>query len=159
MGAIMALMNVQMAPMPGGGDAAKEMMNEPHVRALSIYGGLIGAAAGAALIAAGIGLLKCRDWARKVAVLWSFYHIAASTVGAYITSMYMMPLMQKMMEAQIKLQSNGKGPDVAAFSSKFGAVVGTLSAVFGVVFAVAVAVTMIVLVTRPQAKAACRAAA
>ena len=158
MGALMALSGVQFAPMPGGGEAAKEMMNEPHVKALSIYGGLIGAAAGAALVAAGIGLLKCREWARKVVIFWSFYHMLASTVAAYITSVYMMPLMQKMMEAQIKLQSNGKGPDVAAFSSKFGSVMGIASAIIGILFAVAVGVTLIILVTRPQAKAACRAA-
>ena len=159
LGAMMALSGAQVAPMPGGGDAAKELMNEPHVKALSVYGGLIGAAVGAAAVAAGIGLMKCRDWARKVAIFWSFYHILAAIGGAYITSKYMMPLMQKMMEAQIKLQSNGKESDAAAaFGSKVGTLVGTLSAIFGVLFAVAVAVTVIILVTRPQGRAACRPA-
>lgn len=156
LGALMSLADVQFGTMPGTAEATKAMMNEPHVKALTVYGGFLNAAAGALLIAAGVGLLKCRNWARTVTILWSLYNVAVYIVSGYITSVYMMPLMQKMMEAQFKAQSGGKGMPSSDIASKMGSVMGTLSAVVGVLFAVAVGVTLIILVTRPKAKAACQ---
>ena len=158
-GAIMTMVNFQPGILPEAKEAARAMINEPHIRGLAIYGGFLNAIGGAAAIAAGVGLLKCRNWARTVVILWSAYRFIMAPITCYVTIAYTVPMTQPMMMAQMKAQSGGK--EVAGFETIMKASsIGSMIAAYAIViFSIAISITLIILVTRPRAKAACKLAA
>lgn len=112
---------------------------------------LVNAIAGSVLLAAGIGLLKCREWARKATLGWSIYSIFASIAGTYFTLVHMMPAMQKGMQEQLKTMGES-----AASTAKIAMMAATGGAFMGLVFSIGLAIALMVMVTRAPVKAACR---
>lgn len=129
-----------------------EMMSDPDIRRFQITAGILSAIGGAVLVAAGVRLLKCKNWARVTVIGWGIFHLLNASYAAYMTVVYMLPAAHKALEAQVK----GKGSAGANVAMQISSAAGMIGAVMGVLFAIAVVVALIVLVTRPQAKAACR---
>jgi hypothetical protein len=129
-----------------------EMMSDPGIRRFQITSGILGTLGGAVLVAAGVGLLRCKNWARVTVLAWGVFHLLNAFYAAYMTVYYVLPATQKALAAQMKAQG-GPGSDVAV---QIGSAAGMIGAAMGILFAIAVVVALIILVTRPQAKAACR---
>jgi hypothetical protein len=56
------------------------------------------------LIAAGIGLLKLREWARKASIAYGIYGVVVSLVGAYIQFSYVMPILEELLETAASIE-------------------------------------------------------
>ena len=56
------------------------------------------------LIAAGIGLLKLREWARKASIAYGIYGVVVSLVGAYIQLSYVMPILEELLETAASIE-------------------------------------------------------
>lgn len=152
LGSLPALLGVMGLKMPAADPVSAAMLADPVVQSFQNIAGVVGALTGILLLAAGVALLKCREWARKVVIGWSIYSVIATAIGTYVTYVHIMPAMQKGLQEQMK----GMG-ESGAVGAKVAMAAGSIGAVVGLLFGVGLAITLIVLVTRPKAKAACQA--
>jgi hypothetical protein len=148
LGVLMSFFAAKLDPVSGA------MMADPFMKNFQIISGLASVISGIVLIIAGVGLLKCRNWARLTTIGYGIYSVLASIVGSYVTFVFILPVTQKAMQDQMA-SLGAKGAEGAEIAMKAGAIGGMVGAAFGILFALAIAITLIVLVTRPQAKAAC----
>jgi len=82
----------------------------------------IGIAASAAILAAGIGFLLLKAWARKIAIVYSIYRIISAVVNVMFMTLVVFPALSE--------QFSGKaGPERvgAAVGAEFGGVFGVVS--------------------------------
>ena len=63
-----------------------------------------GLAVSVVLIAAGIGLLKLREWARKASIAYGIYGVVVSLVGTYIQFSYVMPILEELLETATSIE-------------------------------------------------------
>lgn len=103
-------------------------------------------------IITGLGLLKGREGARKAGIALGSIKVIIAIVGGWMTATYLGKAAEKMFASAGTHPITG--PIDVTVPSGVKAVL-TASAVGGAVFAVGLAVTMIVLLTRPSAKAFC----
>jgi hypothetical protein len=103
-------------------------------------------------IAVAIGLFKGKELARKGGIWLSLFKIVNGVIGGWMTLAYVSPAMEKYMAAT--MAKAGQGQDTAMLQStmKIASMVGAIG---GLLFAIAVSVTLIILLTRPSAKAWC----
>lgn len=151
LGSIPALLLMAGMKMPANDPVSAAMLADPTMQAFQKWGGLLGALAGVVLLAGGIGLLKCREWARKAVIGWSVYSMFATAIGSYITIVHMVPLIDKAMKENVKQM--GQGAEVGA---KIGTIAATGGAIVGLLFSIGLAIALIIMLTRPRAKAACQ---
>lgn len=103
-------------------------------------------------IITGLGLLKGREGARKAGIALGSIKVIIAIVGGWMTATYLGPAMEKIMLTMAGSKATGEAEAMVQSTMKIAM---TASAVGGAVFAVGLAVTMIVLLTRPSAKAFC----
>jgi len=95
---------------------------------------VIGVAARAVLLAAGIGLLKLKPWARTVSIGYGMYEIVMVLVSAVVSYIF---LVQPMLEqAHMK-----QGPE-AAGAAIGGAIGGMIGSCFGLIYPVLLLIFM-----------------
>lgn len=127
--------------MPAQGNPMLQAMRDNQLfRVWSIVGGGLGIIGGGVLLAAGIGLLKLKPWARVTSVGYGIYAIVGGVIGQVITMMVLLPAFRKMTESG--------GPEAA------GAIGGMVGGVFGGCFGLIFPILLIIFMTRPKVKAA-----
>lgn len=108
------------------GNPFQQMMSDPRFMTYTYVSTALGMAASAALLAAGIGLLKLRPWARYLSIGYSVYAWVNVIIGA-IVSYYIIyaPMIEKMAQQS--------GPEAAPFMG--GMVFGMFGGMcFGLVY-------------------------
>ena len=130
------------APLMANNPAVK-MMNAQSDYAtwmrLAIPLGLLGVLM---LLTSGVGLLKAREWARKLAVGYGIYAIIISLISIAMNYRFVVaPLLEQ--------SRNTQGAEAA------GAIGGAIGGVIGGVFALAYPIILLVFMTRPRIVAAC----
>ena len=94
-------------------------------------------------IAAGIGLLKLKGWARTLSIIYAIYSIVVIVLGTAINAIFLMrPLMEQASQKQ--------GPEAAVLIG--GAIGGTFGSCFGMIYPV----LLLIFMFRPNVKAAFR---
>ena len=93
------------------------------------------------LLAAGIGLLRRKSWARKVSIGYAIYAIVFGLLGMVINFIFL--LLPMLEEAQRK-----QGPEAAGAIG--GALGGTIGGCFGLVYPI----LLLIFMTRPKVAAA-----
>lgn len=151
---IPALLLLSGMKMPAADPMTKAMIEDPTIHYVQTYGRLLGVVAGAILLAGGISLLRCREWARKAVVGWSMYSILAASVDAYVAIFRIVPLMEKVMHENFSYSESASA--TAARAAKIGSIVATGRAVSGLLFSVGVGLALMIVLTRPRVKAACQ---
>jgi hypothetical protein len=107
----------------------------------------LGLLAAAALLAAGIGLLKLQPWARMLSIVYAIYAIVMGLVGGVINYMFLIqPMLQQAQHSQ--------GPQ-AVGAAIGGAVGGMVGGCFGLIYPVLLLIFML----RANVAAAFRSAA
>jgi hypothetical protein len=101
----------------------------------------LGVVVSAALLAAGIGLLQLKPWARMVSIAYAIYSIVMVVAGSVVNYFFLM----RPMLAQAHLQ---RGPEAAAAIG--GAIGGTVGGCFGLIYPVLLLIFML----RPNVVAA-----
>lgn len=94
---------------------------------------VLGLAARVILLAAGIGLLKLKPWARTVSIAYAIYAIVMILVGAVVNFIF---LVQPMLEQAHQKQ----GPEAAAAIG--GVVGGTFGSCFGIIYPILLLIFM-----------------
>jgi hypothetical protein len=122
------------------------MRNSPGYTAWMMIALPLGFLACGVSIAAGIGLLKLKGWARVLSIGYAIYTIVSCLVGAVLNYIFIMhPLMEQAAQKH--------GPEVAALIG--GAIGGTFGSCIGMVYPV----VLLIFMTRPKVAAAFRASA
>ena len=93
------------------------------------------------LLAAGIGLLRLKSWARKVSIGYAIYAIAFGLLGMVMNFIF---LLRPMLEEAQRRQ----GPEAAGAIG--GAVGGTIGGCFGLIYPI----VLLIFMTRPKVAAA-----
>lgn len=121
-----------------------DIMGDPTYRAFMLVSSVLGIAVTIALLAAGIGLLKLKPWARTVSIGYAIYAIVAGLAGWVFTYFYIMqPMMEKL----------GEAGDPAATAARFGFVGGSS---IGMCFGLAYPIVLLVFMFMPNVKQAFR---
>jgi hypothetical protein len=98
------------------------------------------------LLAAGIGLLKMKDWARKLSIVYAIYAIVFTIIGSVLNFFFLIrPLLERASQAQ--------GPE--AMGAIGGAIGGSLGGCFGLIYPIILFIFML----RPKIVAAFRSSA
>jgi hypothetical protein len=98
-----------------------------------------------ALLIAGIGLLKMKDWARQLSIGYSVFAIVSGLVGMVLTYVWVTrPILDRMSGAQ--------GPEAA------GAIGGAVGGVIGGCFSLIYPIVLLIFMMRPKVVAAFRPA-
>lgn len=118
---------------------------------------LSGLALNVAMLVSGIGLLRLKEWGRKLGN-WTFgLKIARLCILTAVAIVYVIPMTSKMSAEMVEGMTQGKAaPFPMGDMAKFQAVVGMATAVIGLVFGSIWPVVGLVLLTRPGTRAACR---
>jgi hypothetical protein len=107
---------------------------------------LLGVAASFVLLAAGIGLLRLKPWARKLSIGYAIYGIIFSVLGALMNFLFLFrPMLAEAARAQ--------GPEAAGAMG--GAVGGMIGSLTGMIYPI----LLLVFMTRPKVVAAFQAPA
>jgi hypothetical protein len=101
----------------------------------------LGLLAAAAKLAAGIGLLKLRPWARQLSIIYAIYAMVMVVVGTVVNYFF---LLRPMLEQAHQKQ----GPE--AVGAMAGAIGGTIGGCFGLIYPILLLVFMV----RPNVVAA-----
>jgi hypothetical protein len=115
--------------------------NNVAFRMWMIVSAVVGMVAAAVLVAAGIGLLKMKPWARKVSIVYGIYTIVTCVVGMIVNWVFMFGPM--LGEARDK-----GGPEA------IGAIGGMVGGMMGMCFGLAYPILLIIFMTRPKIRAA-----
>jgi uncharacterized membrane protein len=110
----------------------------PGYRLYLIVSAGVGILAALVLIAAGIGLLKMKPWARLTAIGYSIYGIVTGVVGIIVSAIFLFePLM---------IQARSQGPE--AFAAIMGLTGGMAGGCFGLVYPI----LLLIFMTRPKVR-------
>jgi hypothetical protein len=121
----------------------KVMEDDPFLSAWMKVSMPLAIAAGAALLAAGIGLLLLKEWARKLSLGYAIYAIVMALVGVVINLVFVFPRLMK--------EVGGKqGPE--AVGAQIGMIAGVAGGVLGLIYPALLWFFM----TRPHVRAAFR---
>jgi len=104
---------------------------------------VLGLAASSVLLAAGIGLLKLKPWARMLSIAYSIYGIISLIIGTAVNYIFLVqPMLEKVHVDQ--------GPEAA------GAIGGAIGGMFGGCIGIIYPVLLLIFMTRPKVTAAFR---
>jgi hypothetical protein len=96
-----------------------------------------------ALLAAGIGLLYLKSWARILSIIYAIYAIVFGITGMVVNFIFMVqPMLEQARQEQ--------GPEAAAATG--GAIGGTIGGCFGLIYPI----LLLIFMTRPKVAAAFR---
>jgi hypothetical protein len=95
----------------------------------------------AALLAAGIGLLRLKSWARKLSIGYAIYAIVFGIIGMVVNFIFLI-------EPMLKEAQNQQGPEAA------GAIGGAIGGSFGGCFGMIYPVLLLIFMMRPTVVAA-----
>jgi hypothetical protein len=119
-----------------------EMMNNPAMKTYTYVSTALGMVAAALLLAAGIGLLKLRPWARMVSIGYAVYAILSVIVGGIFSYYFVYaPMFENM--------SSEGGPEAAGF---YGGMIGGMFG--GFCFSLIYPVLLLIFMFLPGVKAA-----
>ena len=106
----------------------------------------LGVAAAACLLAAGIGLLMMKRWARVLSIAYGIYTIIAGVIGVVLTLVLLCkPLLD------IDIAGKSRGPEIAgAIGGAVGGTIGSCGGCFGLIYPI----LLIIFMTRPRVVAA-----
>jgi hypothetical protein len=117
--------------------------NNPSYAAWLKISLVLGMGASAALLAAGIGLLNLKPWARTLSIIYAIYAIVNVLVGGVANYIFLIqPMMQQAQQKQ--------GPEAA------GAIGGAVGGMFGTCFGLVYPVLLLIFMLRPKVVAAFR---
>ena len=136
----------QPAPNPAV-EMQKDMM------AFNLANAAVGTAVSVLLLAASIGCLSLKPWARKGMLTYAGLALALTVVGAIITFVWMMPKIQEMQRQMMAQQSAGGTPPPPQMMSIVQSA-GTIGAVLGTVGALIYPTCLLYFFTRPNVKSA-----
>jgi hypothetical protein len=139
--------------LPANDPVSVALQSDAVILRFQNIGGILGLVSSTVLLISGVSLLKCREWARKAMVAWGFYSILSTIAGSYVTFVHIMPITQKAMETMLKDMGQG-----AATGAQFANAAMMGGVAIGLLFGVGLAVALIVMATRPSARAACQSA-
>ena len=106
--------------------------------------------AGLVLLVAGVGLLKAREWARKMSILWAVYCLVVSPIVAWYNFTTLFPKMFAVMQ---KIPPFNDDKVLQIFKFSMMAFVG-----LSVIFAVTYAIVLMFLLMRTKVRVFCIAA-
>lgn len=142
--------------------AMTEKLQTPAVKAVSWLDMSTSALLNTLMLISGIGLLKLKEGARRLALWVAGLKIARLTVLTLVQVFVIMPITLKVQREMFDQLAAGGGANantaVMSMSMKAGAAAGTAMAFIGALFAMVWPIMMIVMLTRPGSRAACRAA-
>ena len=101
-------------------------------------------------IAAGIGLLKGREWARKGGLVWAVLTLITKLAGVWFSYSNMAMMTSKM------ASTPGMKPEQAAMVQGITAAIVPVTLALSALFAVALPVLLLVLLTRPRVVGYCK---
>lgn len=131
------------ATFAGDDPAAKIMREVPGYASYNMAMAWFSAAAGLALLVSGVGLLKLRQWARKLSIIYAVVQFVLVPASAVITFGHFLPLLIEGAEAMFD------GPIVIAF--KIGLYAGAWFSLAGLVYPV----LLFIFMRRPVMRDAC----
>lgn len=102
-----------------------------------------------ALTASAIGLIKGKEWARKLTLVWAVYYIIASLVNSWATYTFVSPHLM----ATLNQQGGGD-----ATATQVGTLIMNASMIIGTVVALTYAILLMVMLSRRKVKAYCKQA-
>jgi hypothetical protein len=124
----------------------KMMQNNPAYAVWMKVSLPLGLAATVVLLTTGIGLLRMKSWARKLAIGYAIYAIAFSILGTAVNFIFFMrPMLEE--------ASRKQGPEAAGAIA--GAVGGTAGECLGIIYPI----LLLIFMTRPKVVAAFQASA
>lgn len=147
-------------PGPGGGpNPMKELVdvftNIPGYVPFMIGSVVMGLIMSILLFVSGFGLLKMRNWARKVCFVYAVYTILATIGGTVYQAVVVQPATDKgMLEFQQKMQKQAGGPAAPPPANPFGNAGGVAGLVAGSLFSIAYSVALLVILNLPDVKRA-----
>jgi len=98
-GLLLVMLTVRL-PMPEGSFdlqlALEEQVEWYHT--FMMVAGVLGVIVSFILVAAGIGLLQRREWARKVTIGYGIYGVVTGLVSSWVQMFHVIPLMEEMLE-------------------------------------------------------------
>ena len=107
---------------------------------------VLGLLASGVLLAAGIGLLKLRPWARTLSIIYAIYALVMVLVGSVVNYIFLVqPMLQQAQQKQ--------GPEAA------GAIGGAIGGMFGSCFGLIYPVLLLIFMMRANVVAAFRGTA
>lgn len=140
----------------------QEQMMTPGFKAWTAVDLLSGLALNIAMFVSGIGLMRLKEWGRKLG-LWTFgLKVVRLGVLLLVTIFFILPMSTKMSAEVMEAAAQGKGgatPFPLGDMAKFQAVIGMVTAVLSFLFASTWPIIATVLLTRPGTRAACLASA
>ncbi len=150
----------QKGPMVG---AAFKVMGEPKLRAMYLvdYGSAV--VLNGMMLVSGLGLLALKEWGRKLALWTAGSKIARLTILMLVNILVMVPLMQKQFGKVIQEMSDqGQGNAGAQqFAGMFKTIMDGMQVFawvggsIGLMAAIAFPIIVIVVLVKPESKAAC----
>ena len=148
MGMVTSLLSLVSPAASAGNPAMQAMMADPTISTFTKVGLVPGLLAAIGQIAAGIGLIKAKEWARKLIIGISAYSILAAGVGAYMSIVHISPIIGPLMAKTLKDENVAKIMQVTT----------TVSALLGLVFSIAYSVTLTIMLMRAKVRVYCIAA-
>lgn len=121
--------------------------SHPLIHVLYVSIGFTSDVASALLLAAGIGLLRCREWARKAVLGWSFYNIISTLAATWIVKVWIVPAVEAVPQSDPSVVFAGD-PDA------MGSIL-RLSLFFGLFLGLGTSIALLWMVCHPKTKTAC----
>ncbi len=153
---------IEAKPLPESPDmkAFAKQMNTPMIQGFQGISLVTGIVLNVLMLISGVGLLRLREWARRLALWVGGFKIARQVLQALINITVIMPISMKAQREMMAQMQAGAGANAQFMESmaKVGAAAGSAMVVLLVVLGVIWPIIMIVLLTRPGSRAACQAA-
>ncbi|MFO0961124.1 MAG: hypothetical protein U0800_27405 [Isosphaeraceae bacterium] len=161
------LANLQTAPAPNFRDLpmGTEALEDPTIRGYSFVDLIGNMPLNLLMIAGGIGLVRLREWGRKLSWWASALKVGAMAISTVYLLVVIYPIQSKMvmqqLEAQQKFQASlmrGAAPPVFPFGSQSNSLIAasaTLSSLFWIGIGAAYPITSLVVLQRRSIRAAC----
>jgi hypothetical protein len=133
-------------------DAMQRVLNErvPHLKVFQAETVVVSLALSAALIAAGVGLISLRGWARTLSLAYAVLSILQTLVAAFYSFVYMAPANEEAFR-----QMPAPNPQTAHMMQNMGQMMMPLM-VFGVLIQLVYPVTVLIVMLLPSVRAAFR---
>lgn len=136
------------SPSAANNPAWKAMHADPTIHAYTKISVVPGVLTTLGQVIAGIGLIRAREWGRKLAIGLALYAIPASLVGTYMSIFHIVPVLAP---ALTDMASGSEAAKVAQYG-----MIG--SAAIGAVFAIAFNATVAYMLMRAKVRVFCMAA-
>jgi hypothetical protein len=153
---------IEAQPQPAGPDmkALMGQMDTPVMRAYTWTDMVTALILNVLMLASGIGLLRLKEKARRLAIWVGGLKIARQAIAMLIQIIFILPMSTKMQQEMIAEMGTSGAANAQAMqmTAKLGAAAGVAMTVLFAVLAMIWPILMIVLLTRPGSRAACLAA-